>query len=353
MDLNDVTRARAEADGRQFEGGPPLPATTPHISVELLRFWRIIAPRMKWIAAAAFCVALGVFLYNFFLTTWYYQATAIILPVDSSDQGMSEDIGGTTGGAGGLAAMLLGQSDNQTISQYYIGIMNSFDFTKALVKRYHLASRIIAKQGGDPASMQPYDVYQWINGNFTTDYDFKSSDVTITYIDPDPAMAEEVVSYYLQSLQDKLRNEAISSADVAAKTLQEEISHTSDTLLQQQLYSLMALQIQRGKLAQLQGDFAFKVIEPPMVPNVKYSPHSGKAGALAGLLTILAMCSWFIFREWLRQARSHLQAWEQHIPLLTEPPPRGERITHKDTPARGEARNPQTPAFSAGAIENR
>jgi hypothetical protein len=278
-------------------------------------------------------------LYDHFLATWTYQASAVIMPMtpDQADAQTSGDSGGILGGGtGGLASMLLGQGDNEMVAENYMAIMNSYDFTMNLVKRYHLASRLIAKDGGDPATMQPYAIYQWINGNFDAEYDYKSGNLSLTYIDPDPAVAKEVLGYYLQSLQDKLRAEEINSATVAAKSLEDEVAHTSDTLLQQQLYELLAHQIQRQKLAQMQADFAFKMIEPPMVPDFKYSPHGAKSGLLAGFIVVFLMSTYILVRAWLRQASAHLRASDSNVIPLTDPAPRDERLPREASPVVAE-----------------
>jgi len=334
MEPNPLTRPRAETDGGRLMDRPH-----PAATVEMLKQWRIISRHWMLILLTAFVVSSSIVVYDHYFATWTYQATSIIMPMtpDQADAQTSGDSGGLLGGAsGGLATMLLGQGDNEMVAENYMAIMNSFDFTMNLVKRFHLATRLIAKEGDDPATMQPYDIYQWINGNFDAEYDYKSGNLALTYIDRDPAMAREVLGYYLQSLQDKLRAEEINSATVAAKSLEDEVAHTSDTLLQQQLYELLAHQIQRQKLAQMQADFAFKMIEPPMVPDFKYAPHGGKSGVLAGFLVIFAMSTYILVRAWLKQASAHLRASDSNVIPLTDPSPRDERAPRETPPAIAE-----------------
>jgi hypothetical protein len=109
-------------------------------------------------------------------------------------------------------------------------------------------------------------------------------------------------------LRDKLRNEAVTTAGAAALSLQDEIRRTPDALLQNQLYELMAHQIQREKLAQVQANFAFKVIEPPVVPDHYYAPSARHAATLSGALVFVVLCGFIILREWLAAAHAHLAA---------------------------------------------
>jgi uncharacterized protein involved in exopolysaccharide biosynthesis len=325
MELNKPSRGRSESFGYATDAGLTVAASHPHVTVEILRYLRLYRQYWKRIALLVFVAMSTVAVYDLVFATYRYQGTATITPVPPSDYDLGVNGGlsgllssGGGGGGSGLSSLLSGGSDNEMISENYMSIMNSFDFTMNLVKRYHLMSRMIAKESSDAASMTPWDVYKRINKEFDTDYDYKSGNLTITYIDQDPAMAREVVGYYLQALQDKLRAEEMQSASIAAKSLQEEVSHTSDSLLQQQLYQLMAYQIQREKLAQLQANFAFKVIEPPMVPDHKYSPHTLIETLLAGVVVIFFGCVYLTFREWIRIARDYLHPAELPITPLSE-----------------------------------
>jgi hypothetical protein len=313
MERDILQRSRPEVNGRVILD-QPVTASTPHVTVELLKYWSLYVRHWKIIAPLALAAMVAVAAWGKVFATVYYQAMATITPVPPSDfdtgnnTGLSSMLGGGGSGGGGFASLLSGGSDNTMISQNYISIMNSFDFTMNLVKRYHLLTRLIAKTGDDPAAMTPWNVYQRINGSFGTDYDYKSGNLTLTFISSDPSLARQVLGYYLQALQDKLRSAEVQEAAVAIESLKEEISNTSDTLLQQQLYQLMAYQIQREKLAQMQADFAFKVIEPPFVPGHKYSPTVTMDTLLAGIVVVFICCAFLTFREWLRLARRHLES---------------------------------------------
>ena len=109
---------------------------------------------------------------------------------------------------------------------------------------------------------------------FSTEYDFKSGNLTLYFMDPSPDEAQKVLGYYLDSLREKLRNEEVQAGASAAASLEEEVRKSSDALLQTQLYELMARQIQREKMAEVQSDFAFKLVEPPVVPDNYYAPKA-------------------------------------------------------------------------------
>jgi hypothetical protein len=275
-----------------------------HATVELLRYWNLLwAP--KWIIIGiTLAAALSAGMYTRFCKVKLYRAEAVITPTapgDDSELGLSS-MGGL-GGAGGLGMILGfgGAGDNVVTAQRYIAIMQSYDFGVSLAKRHGLAAQL------SDAPMSPWQVHKTLNGRFSSDYDYKSGNLTLYFIDPEPARAKAILGLYLDSLRDKLRNEAVQTASAAALSLQDEVRRTPDALLQNQLYELMAHQIQREKLAQVQANFAFKVVDPPVVPDNYYAPSAHKAAVLTGALALFALCGFFILREWLAAARIHLE----------------------------------------------
>ena len=280
-----------------------------HATVELLRYWNLLWERKWIIIAITLAASLSAGLYTRFYKVKLYRAQAMITPTapgDDSELGLSS-MGGLEA-AGGLGAILGmgGAGDNVVTAQRYIAIMQSYDFGVSLAKRYGLAARLGGASPGD--KLDDWQLHELLNGRFSSDYDYKSGNLTLYFIDPQPARAKAILGYYLDSLRDQLRSEAVSTASAAALSLQEEVRRTPDALLQNQLYELMAHQIQREKLAQVQANFAFKMVDPPVVPDHYYEPSARRAAMLAGALTLFALCGFFIVRAWLATARIHLES---------------------------------------------
>jgi hypothetical protein len=91
-------------------------------------------------------------------------------------------------------------------------------------------------------------------------------------------------------------------------SLQDEIKQTPDALLQNQLYELMAHQIQREKLAEVQANFAYKLVEPPVVPDHYFAPSARAKATLDGFIVFFALCAYIIAREWIAAAQSEMAA---------------------------------------------
>lgn len=298
----------ALANGR-MHGPPAALSEAQHATVEMLRYWNLLWARKWLIMAVTIAMALGVGSYTRFCKVKLYRAEALVTPTAPGDGG--DELGlspmGGVAGAGGLGMLLgfSGPGDNVVIAERYMAIMRSYAFGTALAARYGLARRLA---GARAASLTPWRIHMLLNERFDFEYDYRSGNLTLYFIDPDPARAQMILGLYLQNLRDKLRNEAVQTAAAAAASLQEEVRRTPDELLQNQLYELMARQIERGKLAQVQANFAFKVIEPPVVPDHYYAPSARRAGLLSGVLTLCGVCLLLVIREWIAAARLHLEA---------------------------------------------
>jgi hypothetical protein len=291
----------------------------PSATVELLRYWRVLKPHAKLLGIAALGVMLATVLVDKFLLTTYYRAKVIIRPeppearmTGGANSLASGLLGSLGGGLSQMALPLMGKGDNELEAQQDIAILDSYDFTMNVARRFHLRNRLLGRLGEDPSRMSSWQVYQLINEYFDSEYDYKSGGLTLYYIDPDPATAQDVLTDFIQALRDKLRAQEASDASIGVKALEDEISHTADPMLQSQLYLLMADQLQREKTAQMDADFAFKTIEPPMVPGVKFSPHISRQAALAGFLTFVLLSAYFLIKEGLSHAKAHLDAWDIH-----------------------------------------
>ncbi|HZC46633.1 MAG TPA: Wzz/FepE/Etk N-terminal domain-containing protein [Candidatus Acidoferrum sp.] len=296
--------------------------------LQLLHYVELLWSRGILIAALTIGIGLGYGLYTKFLTEKWYRATAIITPV-ASEQGLSLSSGGASdavdGLGGGIASILEGGgADTVTLAERDTAIMNSYAFTTDLVAKYHLEHKIIGVRSATAPTVTKWSVHTAIADRFSTDYDFKSGNLTLYFMDPSPADAQRILGYYLDSLRDKLRNEEVQSGASAAASLDEEVRKTSDALLQTQLYELMARQIQREKIAQVQSDFAFKVIEPPVVPDYAFEPRARHNATLAASITFVIVCTWILAADFIRRAKTQFAAINQAPaePATDEPSPR-------------------------------
>jgi hypothetical protein len=286
-----------------------------HATLQFLYYVDLLRSRWILIVSLTIGIGLGYGLYTKFLTVKWFRAVAIITPVDTEaglaiGSGTASDM--VDGLGGGIASLLEGNgADTVTLAERYTAIMNSYAFTTDLVSKYHLERNIIGVSSKKAPTVSKWSVHEMIASRFNTEYDFKSGNLTLYFLDPSPADAQRILGFYLDSLRNMLRNEEVEAGASAAASLQDEVRQTSDALLQTQLYELMARQIQREKIAQVQSDFAFKVVEPPVVPENYFAPKARRNATLAASITFVLVCTWILASDFIRRAKAQFAAINQ------------------------------------------
>jgi LPS O-antigen subunit length determinant protein (WzzB/FepE family) len=257
----------------------------------LLNSWKLIA------IITVVAVVATYLLTKFVMTRWY-QATAIIEPVpEGAVENRVEGGMGAIGGAGMASFLMASGIDSQ--AQEYLTILRSFTFNTEVAMHHNLSGELLKDVTEKPSSerklkMRLFDI---LKGRFKVDYSLQAHNLAVHYLDRDPIRAEEILQYYLDDLRELQRQDAIKNASAAIESLEKEATSTGDSLLRENLYALVARQLQREKLAEVEADFAFRVLEAPVSPDRPYSPRASLNCFLAMLLTPLIVSGVIVIRH--------------------------------------------------------
>ena len=131
-------------------------------------------------------------------------------------------------------------------------ILTSFAFTNDLVKKHQLKDQLLAEEKISLANLKEdpdWVVYRILKRRFECRFAQSTGNLTLYYQDQKRSEAERILGFYIDDLREKLRYRQVRDATAAVASLQEEAKASSDALLQNQLYELIATQIQRQKLS--------------------------------------------------------------------------------------------------------
>jgi LPS O-antigen subunit length determinant protein (WzzB/FepE family) len=266
-------------------------------------------PRLRegwWlIATVAMVVVITTALIDEFLVTKWYRSQAVLRPiatsaVESRISGLLGGLGGGLTGLGGLAASVGGGSSD---ADEYLAIMNGFAFNLALAQRHQLSAELLASLPWyrrladylNPGDSQ-WEIYRILQDRFESYYSQNQGNIALHFTARSTDDAKRILGYYIDDLRDLLRSREVTVASEAIESLRAEALSTSDPVLRSELYSLEAKQLQRKKMAQIEPDFAFRVLDPPATPDKKYSPKVTFDCAIAGLLAALGTAIFVLFR---------------------------------------------------------
>ncbi|SEM05053.1 G-rich domain on putative tyrosine kinase [Syntrophus gentianae] len=330
----------------------PLPIsidTSSEISedeISLLDVWRVIWKRRKFIS-------LFVIAFVFFTITWslfmknIYQSKAVIIPV------VAKDSGGTGGTLSALASQfgsmpgisLPGSASATEI----VSLLDSNILREKVVERYRLMPILFYEQWNsqkkewirdqgvistlrrwlsnlvkavgpsDPKAAhsnneegipQLWDALRLLDHIVQIDNNVKENTITLTVDYEDPEIAAKLVGYFLDTLTMHMSAEAKRVALINRTYLEQQLQVTADPLLRQKIYALMAQQVETAMMAEVKENFAFKVIDPPKVPDRKIKPKRALMVVLSFFVALFVGVLAAFFMEYLERVRNSSQVKE-------------------------------------------
>ena len=265
--------------------------------VDLAPYLLAIRERWRRIAVAALAAAAGTFLIAALVLPKWYRSAAVVRPIatpaiESRIAGVLGGLGGGLGGLGGIAASLGAGGNND--AEEYIAILRGFHFNVNLAQHHKLSDELL-KPGLISVifGLKPKDpnwaIYRALEKRFDCNYSTTTGDITLYFEARGRQNANRILGYYIDDLRDLLRQREIDGAAAAIESLKAEAGSTADAVLRTELYQLEAKQVQRKKMAQVEADFAFRLLDPPAASDEPYSPRPALDSVAVALLTVILM----------------------------------------------------------------
>lgn len=269
-------------------------------TIDLTPYLRAIRERIGTIVLSSVLAAIVTAMITGLVLPRWYRANAVIRPISTPavESRIAGFLGGMGGGLGGLAASLGAGGNND--AEEYIAILQGFQFNVGLVARHHIAelfkpgrmTLFFAPTPWDPNWM----TYRILKKRFDCEYSIKTGNIALAYEARNRRDAETVLGYYIDDLREVLRAREISGAAAAINSMEAEARTTPDAVLRSELYDLIAKQVQRKKMAQVEADFAFRVLDPPAASDKQYRPAVALDSLLVALLTVLTLTALIVLR---------------------------------------------------------
>jgi uncharacterized protein involved in exopolysaccharide biosynthesis len=323
----------------------PPPPYIDEDEINLLDYWRVIWKRRKlisWIVAVAVVLTVVISL----AMTNIYQAKAVIAPIsskDSSGGGLSSILAQQFGGLPGI--LMPGASSASEI----VNLLNSNILRETVITRYNLlpvlfdedwdedkkrwkaeggagsrlsfnplvwASRLLALvrpapppsvAGKKPGVPDIWDGIRALDQLFTVKHNMKENAITVAGEFKDPETAAKLVEYFLTALTDHMSAEARRVAEVNRKYLESQLGATADPLIKQKIYNLIAQQLETSMMTEVKENFAFKVLDPPKVPDRKIKPKRAQMVMLSFVVALFIGIFVAFFLEYIDKFRMNRQ----------------------------------------------
>ena len=323
---------------------PPLPYIDED-EINLLDYWRVIWKRRKLIASIVAAAVVLTVVFSLMMTN-IYQSRAVIAPISAKD--------GTGGGMASILAQQLGglpgiMMPGAASASEIVNLLNSNILREKVIAQYNLlpvlfgedwdnekkrwkaeggagsrlslnplawVSRLLALvrpapppsiAGKKPGVPDIWDGIRALDQLLTVKHNLKENAITVAGEFKDPETAAKLVEYILTALTDHMSAEARRVADVNRKYLEGQLGATSDPFIKQKIYNLIAQQLETSMMTEVKENFAFKVLDPPKVPDRKIKPKRAQMVMLSFVVAIFIGIFVAFFLEYIDKFRMNRQ----------------------------------------------
>jgi uncharacterized protein involved in exopolysaccharide biosynthesis len=234
------------------------------------RRWWIVATTVLFTAAFAAAA---------FIITPVYRATTVLVPVDPEKSGMAS-LGSALGQFGSLASLAgLELGSGSGAAEESLAVLRSREFTEAFIRENNLMPLLFhrrwdAKSGqwkGDPEDHPTLaQAYKYFDKKVRRISQDKKSGLVTMHIDWRDRQAAAAWSNELISrVNAEMRARAIAKTNSSVGYLQNELAATSVVEGRQAISRLMEAQINRRMFANVTEEYAFRVVDRALEPDLK------------------------------------------------------------------------------------
>lgn len=226
-----------------------------------------------------------------------YRAEVLLAPISPEQtEGALSGLAGQFGGLVGLAGLSLGSGNDRKVEA--VATLKSRALTEAFVRENDLMPVLYKKRwDAERKRWKGNSEKEWptlwdANDLFkkkirVVEEDKRTQLVTLSIEWIDPVQASNWANELVNRTNAVLRSRAIDQAESNVRYLQEQLARTSVVEVKQAIYRLVENEIKTIMLAQGSEQYAFRVIDPAVVPMRKIRPKRAlmvTMGFAAGLL---------------------------------------------------------------------
>jgi uncharacterized protein involved in exopolysaccharide biosynthesis len=211
----------------------------------------------------------------------------------------------------GIAGEIVRFGGSGDVDKFEI-VLKSRELTRRVVKKYDLMPDLFEEQW-DPLKNQweegptPtfQDAYNLLMGMLKVARQRNTDILTLAFEHEDPRFAKIMVGNYLAELSESLREETLEEAAENKRFLREQLDATSDILLKEKLWILLAKEIEKEIFLRAQKYHGFIVLDPPVAadPDKKVKPNRPLIVMLSGMVAVLVAIILAFLLEYLESLR--------------------------------------------------
>jgi uncharacterized protein involved in exopolysaccharide biosynthesis len=244
--------------------------------IDLMDLIKVVWKRKRLIIAIVILAGIGSVIGSLMLAN-IYRSEATIIPREVEKSGASAALS-AFGGLGGMAGSILGIGNSGSLEKLEVVLKSrmlsrkiyethKFDILAALYPdTWDPEGQKWLPDVEEPPTEQ--DVVKALSEMLTIKVPRDKRTLSVSFEHQDPAFAKKMVDLYLTALSEALRQETLQDATQNQKFLNAQLDQTSDVLLKEKIYALLAKEIEKETFARGQMPYSFQILDPPIVPDL-------------------------------------------------------------------------------------
>ncbi|NDW23199.1 Wzz/FepE/Etk N-terminal domain-containing protein [Alteromonas hispanica] len=262
-----------------------------------------------------------------------YKSEVLLSPVTDSEGNGLNLLAGQLGGLATLAGVNLGTTSGNKAT-IALEILQSRSFISEFINSNNLKPQIMAAEGWDserdellfdnsvyiaekqrwvrksqslkteePSDFEVYDKFIEQHLSVLQEKDTGLVKVAVTHFSP--FFARSTVKKIVEALNDRIRTNDVQDAENSITYLKDALDSTGLADMKNVFYQLIEKQVQTMMLAKIRHEYAFKVIDPAVIPEKEEGPKILLICTVMGLLTFLLVVSYIVVKQSLSKILKH------------------------------------------------
>lgn len=238
------------------------------------------------------------------LATPTFESNAIITPKVPPKGGGASGLLSQFGDIGGMIGSQLGVGANSSLDRMEI-IVKGRELAETVITKHNLLPVLYRKDWDSAAgawkTRDPERIPtvrkavelmrdEIISANVNP----KNSTLDLQAVFTDPSRAWQIVTWYLEALNDKIREDAQRDAENNLRYFESQLGVTTDPMLAEKVRQLMAMEIEKSMLV---SSHSFDILEKPVIPIKKTKPKRALIVVLAAVFGLLLSLVLIFLRE--------------------------------------------------------
>ncbi len=275
---------------------PQYPYPPEEDELSLIDLWNIVWERKwPWLTFGPLFAVIGIF--YALNQPEIFRGEATLVP-NSEKQG-GGGLAALAGQFGGLASMAGINVGGGGSTETAIATLKSRQFLMPFIETEAVQKAIFADEWDEetkswtvsserrqdnnrPTTLETYE--RFTKGCLSISEDKKTGIVTLAVELQDPQLAADWTNRLADRLNAHLREQAKIEAQKNLEYLNKQITETRVLEIKESLYGLIESQTKNAMLANAKEDYAFKVIDPAVVPEIRVRPKRALIVIAAGML---------------------------------------------------------------------